>query len=148
MVIIVNSNRFRLIYTRNCIRVVSESESALSCRMVNVTYRTRTHSSRMRTARFLPYVREGSLSRESLSRGSLSRETLSWGSLSRRVSVQGDLYPGGSLSRGVSVQRVSVSTFLSRETPRTVARGRYASYWNTFLLSLNSVKTLRENSII
>ena len=54
------------------------------------------HSSRMRTARSLPY------------RGSLSR-----GSLSKEVSVQGGLSPGGSLSRGslsrgASVQWVSV----------------------------------------
>ena len=45
------------------------------------------HSSRMHTARSLPY-REGSLSKKSLSRGSLSR---------------GCLFRGESLSRGVSV---------------------------------------------
>ena len=45
--------------------------------------------------------------------GTLSRGSLSGGSLS-----------GGSLSRGVSV----------RETPRTVKSGRYASYWNAYLL--------------
>ena len=48
--------------------------------------------------------------------------------------MQGDLCPGvsfwGSLSKGVSV-RVSV-----RETPSTIKSGRYASYWNAFLLLL------------
>ena len=53
---------------------------------------TRMHSSRMRTARSLPY---------------------GWGSLSRvvsvqGVSVQGSLCPRGSLSKAVSVQGVSV----------------------------------------
>ena len=46
------------------------------------------------------------------------------GSLSRGVSVWGVSVHGGSLSRGVSV----------RETPRTVKSGRYASYWNAYLL--------------
>ena len=58
----------------------------------------------------------GGLCLGSLSRGSLSRGSLSGGSLSE-----------GSLSRGISV----------RETPRTVRRGRYASYWNAFLSNLN-----------
>ena len=35
---------------------------------------------------------------------------------------------GGSLSEGVSV----------RETPRTVTRGRYSSYWNAFLFSMGA----------
>ena len=66
------------------------------------------------------------------------------GSLSR-----GDLCPWGSLSKGVSVQRISVQGIsvkgsLSRgvsvrETPRTVTSGRYASYWNAFLLLLEFV---------
>ena len=49
----------------------------------------------------------------------------SQGSPSRWVSVRVE-----SLSRGVSVQGVSVmETF-----PRMVTNGRYASYWNAFLL--------------
>ena len=36
---------------------------------------------------------------------------------------------GGTLSRGVSV----------RETPRTVKSGRYAPYWNAFLLLVGMV---------
>ena len=55
----------------------------------------------------------GSLSRGSLSRGSLSRRSLS----------------GGSLCQA--------------ETPRTVTRGRYVSYWNVFLFAIfKSDKTL------
>ena len=64
----------------------------------------------------------------SLSRGALSGGSLSRGSLSVR-SLSGGLCPGGSLSgrslsRGLSV----------RETSYTVNSGRYASYWNAFLL--------------
>ena len=69
------------------------------------------------------------------------------GSLSEEVSVQGGLYPGGSLSRGgVSVPGgLYPGGFLSggvfiRETPRTVMSGRYASYRNAFLLT-NSCET-------
>ena len=66
----------------------------------------------------------------SLSRGSPSRGSPSGGSLSG-VSVQGGLCQGvsvqGGLCSGVS---------LSRETPRTVTGGRYASYWNAFLFTL------------
>ena len=46
------------------------------------------------------------------------------GSLSRESLCPGGSLSGGSLSRGVSV----------RETPHTVMRGRYTSYWNAFLL--------------
>ena len=52
----------------------------------------------------------------------------------------GGLCPvGGSLSRGVSVQGVSVQEGLCpgglcQGDPRTVKSGRYASYWNAFLL--------------
>ena len=53
------------------------------------------------------------------------------GSLSRRVSVQGGLCPGE-----VSVQGVSVRETPQTETPRTVASGRYASYWNVLLVPL------------
>ena len=69
---------------------------------------------------------------------------ITWG-LSREVSVQGGLCLGGlcpggvcwgSLSKGVSIKGgVSV-----RETPRTVTSGRYASYWNAFLLIIYSLK--------
>ena len=56
------------------------------------------HSSRMRTAHYLPYG------------GSLSRGLfLSGGSLSEEVSVQRGLCTGGISVRGVSVQRGSLS---------------------------------------
>ena len=64
--------------------------------------------------------------------GSLSRGSLYRGSLSRRVSVQsggGGICPEGSLSRG------SLSGRSPRQKPPcTVTSGRYASYWNAFLL--------------
>ena len=66
------------------------------------------------------------------------------GSLSRGVSVQGisvqrGLCPGGlwsreSLSREVSVQGISVLGVSVRETPHTVTCGWYTSNWNAFLL--------------
>ena len=158
-VVLVNSDGFRLIYTCDCVRVVSESESALSFRMLNVfivSYRTRMHSSRMRTARSLLYVRDESLSREGvLCPGGLCPGKLSWGSLSRRVSVQEGLCLGGLCPVEVSVQRGSLSRgvclcleVLCQGNPRTVTRVRYLSYWNAFFLSLNSVKTFRKISII
>ena len=50
------------------------------------------------------------------------------------VSVQ-----GGSLSRGVSVQRgLCPRGSLLQTPPRTVTSGRYASYWNAFLFDLMS----------
>ena len=60
------------------------------------------------------------------------------------------LFMGESLSRGVSVQRgslsrgVSVWGSLSRETPHchTVTCGRYASYWNAFLLKVDFVQLI------
>ena len=61
-------------------------------------------------------------------------------SLSRGGSVQGGLcpgglFPGGSLSKGVSVQRgVCPGGSLSGRPPY-VSCGRYASYWNAFLLN-------------
>ena len=62
--------------------------------------------------------------------GSLSREVSFQGVSVLGVSVQGGLCPGGSMSRGVSVWReVSVR-------PHTVTSGRYASYWNAFLFPL------------
>ena len=70
---------------------------------------TRMHSSRMRTARSLPYG--GSLlGGGAWPGGSLSRGVSVWGvpgqggSLSRGVSVQGGVQPGGSLSGGVPSQ--------------------------------------------
>ena len=54
-------------------------------------------------------------------------------SLSRGVFVQG-ISVLGSLFWGVSVWRVSVwGGSLSGKHPRTVKRGRFASYWNAFL---------------
>ena len=60
------------------------------------------------------------------------------------VFVKGGLCPGGSLSRDVSVQRVSVQAVsawgisvqggLCQGDPRTVKSGQYAFYWNAFLL--------------
>ena len=79
---------------------------------------------------------EGSLSQgvsipgRSLSGGSLPQGVSVWGDLCPGwVSVQGSLCPGGvcpggSLSGGC----------LSWRHPRTVMSGRYASYWNAFLL--------------
>ena len=77
-----------------------------------------------------------------------------WGSLCRRVSVQRGLCPGdlclgglcpgglcpgglclGGLCSGGSLSGRSLSRGLSvRETSYTVKSGRYASYWNAFLL--------------
>ena len=54
------------------------------------------------------------------------------------VSVQGDLCPGGSLSRGVSVQGVSLIVTPLTKTPRMVKGGPYASYWNAFLFEVMS----------
>ena len=55
------------------------------------------------------------------------------GSLTRGVSMGEGAY----LCRGFSVQGVSVQgTSLSGRPPRTVTCGRYASYWNAFLFSL------------
>ena len=72
-------------------------------------------------------VRGGGLcSGVSVWRGLCPRE----GSLSRGVSVQeGVSVQGGLLSRAGSLSRGSVI-----ETPLTVMSGRYASYWNAFLL--------------
>ena len=58
------------------------------------------------------------------------------GSLSRGIYVQA----GGSLPRGVSLQEeVSVQGgSLSGRPPSTVTRGRYASYWNVFVLFIIS----------
>ena len=66
---------------------------------------------------------------------------------------------GGDLSRGVSVQGVyawgvSVRGGSIRETPRMVMSGRYASYWNAFLIeecfvlryySMNVVNNLKNS---
>ena len=46
---------------------------------------------------------------------------------------KGGLCPGGSLSGGVSVQGGLCQETPQTKTPRTVIRGRYASYWNAFL---------------
>ena len=87
-------------------------------------------------------VRSRSLSRGGLHLGGLhARGSPSWGvfvpgGLSRGASLSGDLCPGRSLSRGVSVQGVSVQGVSVMETPRMVMSGRYASYWNAFLLEL------------
>ena len=115
-------------------------------------------------------TRRGSLSRGGFClgvsvQGSLSRGVSVWGiyvqgrSLSSGVSVQGGLYPGGSLPRvslskgggvcwgisvqGVSVQGVSVQGGLcwgdplpDRDPPGTVTSGRYASYWNAYLFDI------------
>ena len=62
----------------------------------------------------------------SLSRGSVLGGSLSRGSLSGRVSVRGG---GGFCPVGS----------LSRRLPHTVTSGRYASYWNVFLLSFISM---------
>ena len=62
--------------------------------------------------------------------GSLSQGGLCLGgSLSGGVSVWGGLCLGGSISGGISVQGG-----LCHGDPRTVTSGRYASYWNAFLL--------------
>ena len=87
-------------------------------------------------------VWEGLCPRGVLSRGvsvqgeSLSRGVSVWG-----VSVQGGLCLGGfcleSLSEGVFVSLSGGSLSegsLSGRPPHTVMRGRYASYWNAFLL--------------
>ena len=75
-------------------------------------YETRMHSSRMRTARSLPFGGGVSLSRGVSVRRSLSREgSLSRGSLSRRASVQrgslsgGHLCPGGLCAGGLCAGR-------------------------------------------
>ena len=80
----------------------------------------------------------------SLSRGSLSQGLCPGGSLSRGVSVQEDLCLGVSI-QGVSVQRGSLSRgSLYRGVSvqgvsvvggfcHTVMCGQYASYWNAFL---------------
>ena len=52
--------------------------------------------------------------------------------------LAGGLPPGGSLSRGLCSEGVSVQGYLGglceRDTPpRTVKSERYASYWNAFL---------------
>ena len=60
----------------------------------------------------------------------------------RGVSVPRGLCPGGISVQGLSVQRgflsrgvsLSIGGFSVRETPSTVTSGRYASYWNSFLL--------------
>ena len=57
--------------------------------------------------------------------GSLSR-----GSLSKGVSVQGGLCPVGGLCPGGG-------SLLGRTPARTVTGGRYASYWNAFLLNVS-----------
>ena len=57
-------------------------------------------------------------------------------SVQRVVSVQGGLCPGGSLSRGVSVQGVSLT---ETPPPRTLKNRQYASYWNAFLYFLLAV---------
>ena len=96
----------------------------------------------------------GSLSGESLSRWVSVSGFSVWGSLSRRVSVQGvsvwgsvqgGLCPGVSVSvqgisvsvQGVSVWGVSVQGRPPEKDPPTVMSGRYASYWNAFLLRLH-----------
>ena len=63
-----------------------------------------------------------------LSRGPLSKWVSVQGGLCLEVSVQGGLR--GSLSRGPMSSGVSVR----ETTPILVMCGRYASYWNTFLL--------------
>ena len=70
---------------------------------------------------------EGSLSGGVFVRGSLSRESLSGGLCPMGVSLSNVSLSNG----GVSVWGVSV-----REIPCTVKRGRYASYWNAFLLEV------------
>ena len=113
---------------------------------------------------------EGSLSRGSLSKGvSVQEDLCPGGSLS-----MGGLCPGGFLSRGVSVQEglcrgglcprglcprglclgISVrgdlcpERSLSGRPPCTVTCGRYASYWNAFLFSLNFVAAQSEYWIL
>ena len=61
------------------------------------------------------------------------------GSLSRGISVQGGLFPGGLCPAGWSLSRGVVSV---RETSCTVTSGRYASYWNAFLLLIYSARSL------
>ena len=95
-----------------------------TCTVVNVRF-TRMLSSRMRTARSLPYGTglcprgglcpgEVSVQGRSLSRGSLSSGVSVQGGLCpgevsvRGISVQWGLCPGGSLSSGVSVRGISV----------------------------------------
>ena len=83
----------------------------------------------------------GSLSRGCLSRESLSRESLSMGDLSLGAggSLSRESLSGGSLSMGVRVsvhggEGLCPGGSLLGDPPRTVTSGRYASYWNAFLL--------------
>ena len=64
---------------------------------------------------------------------------LSGGSLSRGVFVQRGLCPEGSLSRGSLSREVFVQVeSLSRKTPRRIIKSeRYTSYWNAFFLTFH-----------
>ena len=89
---------------------------------------------------------------------SQSRGSLSGGLYPGRYLSRGDLSPGGSLSgglfpEGISVQGISVQVRVSvrdpdRDTPRTVKSGRYASYWNAFLVSVNLVQSCGAEQMI
>ena len=57
-----------------------------------------------------------------------------WGGSLSGVFVWVGLGPGGSLGGLCPGGSLSGAGLLGRETPRTVSSGRYASYWNAFLL--------------
>ena len=82
-----------------------------------------------------------SLSRGVSVQGVSVQEGLCPGGLCPWRSLSGGLCPGrsllgGSLSRKVSAQGVSVWGVLCQGDPRTVMCGRYASYWNAYLLQI------------
>ena len=84
-------------------------------------------------------VQGGSLSKGGISvqRGLCLGGLCPGGLCLRGVSVWGGSLFGGSLSGGsLSRGRVSVREIPRTETPRTVTSGRYASYWNAFLLKI------------
>ena len=79
----------------------------------------------------------GSLSRGVSVLGFLFEEvSVQGGSLYRWVSVQGGLCPGGFLSRGGGL---CPGESLLGTLSRTFTCGRYASYWNAFLLCIIKV---------
>ena len=73
--------------------------------------------------------------------GSLSRIVSFQGVSIQGVSFQGGLCPGGSLSRwGLYWGCLCPGVSLSGRSPRMVKHRRYAFYWNAFLFGINFAK--------
>ena len=83
-----------------------------------------------------------------------SKRSVGQGNVFRSVchSVQGGLCPGGSLSRGVSVQEESLSRGVSVQgvsvgrPPRNQKSGRYAPHWNAFCVASKFIRYVQTST--